>query len=230
MASREQAKDQRRKAIVAAAMRLMHARGDSGFSMRALADAAGVSIATPYNLFGSKQAIMLAVLDTGMGLYAERLEKLEADPLEIFFEAVTLATELYGEAPGFHQAVLFSAYGDGGRDYRAVFGDPRFVFWRTLVERAREAGLLDADVDASALALALGQQFFICILEWAYGQIDLRELECRVHYAFALLLKGAATSAGARRLGDRIPGLQARLTAMWTAGPTAVKAPRAQSR
>ncbi len=230
MASREQAKDQRRKAIVAAAMRLMHNRGDSGFSMRALAEAAGVSIATPYNLFGSKQAIMLAVLDTGMALYEERLEQLDADPLEIFFEAVTLATELYAEAPKFHQAVLFSAYGDGGRDYRAVFGDPRFVFWRTLVERAREAGELDAGIDASALALALGQQFFICILEWAYGQIDLSELECRVHYGFALLLKGAATASAADRLAGKIPELQAHLTAMWAAEPTAVVASRVQSR
>lgn len=216
MPTREEAKAQRREAIVDAAMRLMHARGDSGFSMRALADAAGVSIATPYNLFGSKQAIMLAVLDTGMARYEQRLDRLEADDLDIFFAAVSLATELYAEAPKFHQAVLFSAYGDGGSDYRAVFGDPRFLFWKSLVERARAAQWLDADIDASALALALSQQFFICILEWAYGEIELDELEQRVHYAFALLLKGAATAAGSARLSPRIKQLQDQLTAGWS--------------
>ncbi|MCC5887284.1 MAG: TetR/AcrR family transcriptional regulator [Gammaproteobacteria bacterium] len=216
MPTREEAKAQRREDIVNAAMRLMYTRGDSGFSMRALADAAGVSIATPYNLFGSKQAIMLAVLDTGMALYEQRLGKLQADELEIFFEAVSLATELYAEAPKFHQAVLFSAYGDGGRDYRAVFGDPRFLFWKALVERARNAGFLEIDVDPSALALALSQQFFICILEWAYGEIGLAELEQRVHYTFALLLHGAATSSGSRRLKPRIKLLQKNLTDRWS--------------
>ena len=216
MPTREEAKAARREAIIAAAMRLMYDRGDSGFSMRALADAAGVSIATPYNLFGSKQAIMLAVLDTGMTLYEQRLAKLQADDLEIFFEAVSLATALYAEAPKFHQAVLFSAYGDGGRDYRAVFGDPRFRFWKMLVERAREAQWLEPDIDASALALALSQQFFICILEWAYGEIDLEELEARVHYTFTLLLNGAATSSGSARLKPRIKGLQQRLTDRWS--------------
>ncbi len=216
MPTREEAKAQRREAIINAALRLMYARGDSGFSMRALADAAGVSIATPYNLFGSKQAIMLAVLDTGMAHYGERLAKLHADELEIFFEAVSLATELYAEAPKFHQAVLFSAYGDGGRDYRAVFGDPRFLFWKDLVTRAREAGFLHAEIDPSALALALSQQFFICILEWAYGEIELDELEQRVHYTFALLLNGAATASGGARLKPRISALQQRLTDRWS--------------
>jgi len=216
MPTREEAKAARREAIVDAAMRLMYARGDSGFSMRALADTAGVSIATPYNLFGSKQAIMLAVLDTGMAHYEQRLGKLEADELEIFFGAVSLATELYAEAPKFHQAVLFSAYGDGGRDYRAVFGDPRFLFWKMLVERARQAQWLEPDIDASALALALSQQFFICILEWAYGEIDLEELEYRVHYTFALLLNGAATASGSARLTPRIKVLQKQLTDRWS--------------
>lgn len=216
MPTREEAKAARREAIVEAAMRLMHARGDAGFSMRALAEAAGVSIATPYNLFGSKQAIMLAVLDTGMAHYEQRLNRLEADELEIFFGAVSLATELYAEAPKFHQAVLFSAYGDGGRDYRAVFGDPRFLFWKVLVERARQAEWLQPDIDASALALALSQQFFICILEWAYGEIDLEELEHRVHYSFVLLLNGAATEGGRARLQPRIEPLQRKLTERWS--------------
>ncbi len=219
MPTREQAKQARRDAIITAAVRLMRARGDAGFSMRALAEAAGVSIATPYNLFGSKQAIMLAVLDAGMARYEDHLDRLEADALDIFFEAVSLAVELYGEAPKFHKAVLFAAYGDGGRDHRAVFGDPRFLFWKGRVDQARDAGLLESEIEANALALALSQQFFICILEWAYGQIGLDELESRVHYSFALLLKGAATAAGAERIAPRIRPLQQQLTRFWADAP-----------
>jgi AcrR family transcriptional regulator len=46
--------------VLDAAERLL-AQGSAGFSMRELANEAGVSFATPFNLFGSKAAIMLAL-------------------------------------------------------------------------------------------------------------------------------------------------------------------------
>jgi AcrR family transcriptional regulator len=60
---RERNKSQRRGAIVEAARRLMHDSGNTGFSIRSLAEQAGVSLATLYNLFGSKQAILVALLN-----------------------------------------------------------------------------------------------------------------------------------------------------------------------
>ncbi|MDO8381258.1 hypothetical protein [Phenylobacterium sp.] len=55
--------------------------------MRALATGAGVSLATPYNLFGSKRAIVLAVLDD-VRAFHERFSHLSsADPLERIFTA-----------------------------------------------------------------------------------------------------------------------------------------------
>ena len=58
--TRELGKSKRRREILAAARDLMRQSDDLGFSMRTLADRAGVSIATPYNLFGSKQAWLSA--------------------------------------------------------------------------------------------------------------------------------------------------------------------------
>ncbi len=79
----------------------MQQTGDTGFSMRALADEAGVSIATPYNLFGSKQTIMFAVLDADLEYYQKRLAKVRVDELDVFFKAVSLATSLYSTEPAF---------------------------------------------------------------------------------------------------------------------------------
>ncbi len=62
MSRREEAKAERRRQIVRAARELIVERGDAGLSMRELARRAGVSQATPYNLFGTKRAILLAVL------------------------------------------------------------------------------------------------------------------------------------------------------------------------
>ena len=86
MSNREEAKHSRRRKIVRAARVLMQQTGDAGFSMRALAEQAGVSIATPYNLFGSKQAIMFAVLDADLEYYQKRLAKVRVDELDVFFK------------------------------------------------------------------------------------------------------------------------------------------------
>jgi len=63
MGQRELAKAERRRRIIAAARDLIRETGNAGLSMRALAQRAGVSLATPYNLLGSKRAIFDLLTD-----------------------------------------------------------------------------------------------------------------------------------------------------------------------
>ena len=65
LGKREQAKAERRHRIVRAARDLIRETGDTDLSMRMLAQRAKVSLSTPYNLFGSKRAVVLAVLEIG---------------------------------------------------------------------------------------------------------------------------------------------------------------------
>ena len=82
MGLREKRKLERRERILAAAQELIRATGSLGLSMRALATKAEVSLATPYNLFGSKRAIVLAVLQD-VREFHDRFSHLRAtDPLE----------------------------------------------------------------------------------------------------------------------------------------------------
>jgi AcrR family transcriptional regulator len=214
MPSREESKEQRRRTIVRAARTLMQETGQAGFSMRGLAESAGVSIATPYNLFGSKQAVMFAVLDADLEQYQEHLERLKTDELDVFFKAVSLATRLYSAEPGFYRAVLFAAYNDGGTGFRAMFGGPRHLMWRRLINNARETGMLAADVEPNSFAINLGHIFFSCIIEWVNGLLTLEELEARAQYGFAIALRGVSTPASADRLWDKIASTQKRLRAL----------------
>src|SRR6516165_2111236 len=61
MSIRESQKAARRSAILDAARSLILEGGRGDFSMPALAAAAGVSLVTPYNLFGSKASILLEI-------------------------------------------------------------------------------------------------------------------------------------------------------------------------
>src|SRR4051794_681680 len=95
MGRREEAKTERRERIVRAAREPIRETGDTGLSMRALARRAGVSLTTPYNLFGSKRAIVLGALQDnrafaeGMGKYSS------AGVLERIFGALTVASRIY---------------------------------------------------------------------------------------------------------------------------------------
>lgn len=217
MPTREESKALRRRAIVRAARNLMQQTGQAGFSMRALADQAGVSIATPYNLFGSKQSVMFAVLDADLEQYQEQLECIESDELDVFFEAVSLGTAMYAAEPGFYRAVLFAAYNDGGTDFRVMFSGPRHVMWRRMVNNAVHAGVLLDDVEPNSFAVNLGHVFFSCLMEWVNGLIAVEELEARVQYGFALALRGMATPTYADRLQRDIVTLQDRLKTLYRA-------------
>lgn len=211
MPTREESKAQRRRAIVAAARTLMQQTGQAGFSMRGLSDQAGVSIATPYNLFGSKQAVMYAVLDADLEQYQTRLERLKSDELDVFFQAVSLASKLYSAEPGFYRAVLFAVYSDGGTEFRAMFSGPRHVMWRRMVTNAQAAGLIDEAIEPNSFAITISQLLFAIIMEWVNGLLSLEELEARGHYGFAVALSGVATPAAAPRVREQLMAAQQRL-------------------
>jgi len=193
----------------------MQQTGDAGFSMRALAEQAGVSIATPYNLFGSKQAVMFAVLDADLEYYQKRLAKVRVDELDVFFKAVSLATTLYSTEPSFYRAVLFAVYNDGGREFRSMFGGPRHAMWKGFVQDAVKAGFLSEDVEPDAFAINLGRTFFSAILEWVSGELSLPELEAWAQYGFALSLSAMSTPASAERLHSKAVAQQQRLQKLW---------------
>ena len=73
MSKRESNRDEKRQLIVDTARHLMQVREVSDFSMRTLAEVAGVSSATPYALFGSKQALIAAVMDTDFANFMDAL-------------------------------------------------------------------------------------------------------------------------------------------------------------
>ena len=108
---REAGKIERRRRIIEAARSLIRETGNAGLSMRALAARAGVSLATPYNLFGSKRAIVLAVLDD-VREFQERFAHLKSsDPIERIFAAVHLALEYYKDDPRFYKTLWAAVFG-----------------------------------------------------------------------------------------------------------------------
>ncbi len=85
---REQKKAQTRAAITTEAGRLFTTQGFQATTMDEIATAAGVSPATLYNYFGTKNSVLLAHIETTVGDMIEAGSAVLADPPEDVVEAV----------------------------------------------------------------------------------------------------------------------------------------------
>jgi AcrR family transcriptional regulator len=211
MPTREEAKEQRRDRILIAARELVREKGKTGFSMRALAQGAELSLVTPYNLFGSKQAIMYALLDEDLQQYGSELARSKKDPLDMLFRAVTLGKLYFSRDQEYYKAIFSSVYTDGGAEYRSMFRGPRRELWAQLVKDAVDERFLESETDPRAFALNLASIYFANILEWVAGEISLREMEVRTHYGFALALHSLAGRGYKGRLREEVRRAQRRI-------------------
>jgi AcrR family transcriptional regulator len=105
--SPSQSKPPTRERVLDAAERLL-AQGSAAFSMRELGDEAGVSFATPFNQFGNKAAIMLALSDRRIALMHERLARatLPKTAVPRVLMAVDIAAAVMLAAPAVNRAVM----------------------------------------------------------------------------------------------------------------------------
>ncbi len=209
---REAGKAERRRRIIHAARDLIRETGNAGLSMRALAVRAGVSLATPYNLFGSKRAIVLAVLDDVREFQARIGELKAKDPLERLFAAADIAVEFYVADPAFYRT-LWAAVFDASDDIRTqVYSPERNARSNLLMAELAQAGVIEPQVDVELLRKALDRAFAAAMLEWVMGELPGPDLGPSVRFAYALTLMGVATPAWRAPIEARLRASQAQLT------------------
>jgi AcrR family transcriptional regulator len=218
---REAGKAERRERIIRAARELICETGNAGLSMRVLASKAGVSLATPYNLFGSKRAIVLALLQD-VREFHERFSHLRAtDPLERIFMAVNLEIELHLAEPTLYKT-MWAAVFDTSDDLRATLWNPkRDAFWRGLIATAAEAGALAAEINQEWLQRQLDHLFRCVMLDWVVGILDAESVAPAARHGYALLLKGACAPEWRGPLHARILESQQRLEELQAKAPRA---------
>ena len=210
---REAGKAERRRRIIRAAHDLIRETGNTGLSMRALAARAGVSLATPYNLFGSKRAILLAVLDD-IRDFLDRFGHLRStDPLERLFGALDICVDIYLADPAFYRTI-WAALFDPSDDFRSqIFNSKRAAFWEGLVAELVRTGVISGDVNTALLFKALDRCFSASMLEWVTGELTPAQLSPAMRYSYALMLKGAASPDWRGPLDQRIQESQAAILA-----------------
>ena len=212
---REQAKAERRSRIVHAARDLIRETGDTNLSMRMIAKRADVSLATPYNLFGSKHAVVLAVFEDERD-FAERFSRLNAaNAIERLFDAHALATGYFTDDPDFYRPLWRALLDAQGANETGLATPERLEqnreAWHMLLAAAQKEGLLDPGVPADLLERTLSSFANGVMLSWAMGVLATRDLRPSSALGYALILRGAATDQGRHILTAHIEKFQTML-------------------
>lgn len=210
---RERQKESRRQRIMDAAEALIRESGTTDFSMLTLAERAGVSPATPYNLLGSKAGVLYGLLNRVMdrvvadGRDAGRSE----DPYLYVLQLAGAVAESFAEDPVFYQPLYRFLLGVSDPVNRPAYMDRGLEYWKFAVGGLHEAGRLPPEIDRDELARELEIHFVGVLDLWVQDELDGAAFQAQTVYGAALLLMSVADEAARMRLMARIRAVKKKL-------------------
>lgn len=213
---REQAKAERRLKIVRAARDLIRETGDTNLSMRMIAQRAEVSVATPYNLFGSKRAVVMAVLEDEQD-FLHRFNALKVDnSIDRILEAHALGVSYFVQDPNFYRPLWKALLDTKGEDDTGLASPERQkqtrAAWRKLLSAAQAEGLLTETLSVELIERTMSHMGNGIMLAWAMDTLPTDELLPSAGLGYALVLTSIATPSGKQRLEKHISRYRKMLT------------------
>lgn len=205
---RELAKAERRQKIMQAARELIRETGDMNLSMRELARRAEVSVATSYNLFGSKRAVVVAVLEDERD-FTERFNKLKVtNAIERIFDAHTLAYGYFVQDPDFYRPLWRMLLDTSTKDDSGLMSPERQAQaradWHVALNLAQDEGLLSRAMPVDILERLLSHHAGGNLLAWATGNLATEDLLASVGLGYAMILKATATPEGSNIIDRKV--------------------------
>jgi len=204
MSTREAQKAERREMILDAARALIleGARGD--FSMSQLAAATGVALVTPYNLFGSKANILLAIARDSIFEPMNEIQQLVCDDLATFVADLSsvLARAYHGDRHFYRRLIATLSAQDSAEGIKAVV-NLNYARFEPLIERLLAQKKLRPVLGKRVLA----QQFAHSIASAVQHRLITRGTEERLRLEFELglilIVAGLASTTDRTALLDR---------------------------
>lgn len=203
MAQREAAKEENRAKIKDAAAAIIRDEGMDQLTMRRLAEAAGVSLRTPYNLFGSKTDILFALLEdaiTGLaqGLWAEN----KALVVQRLFSALEELAAYIGGDEAFYQEIYWGIMASDQVEIRRTGYERIIALTQWAVAAAISNKELSGAVEPEDFGELIGIQMLSVFGMWASGYFDSKECAAHVRRSLSASLYLVATKKSKVYLAD----------------------------
>ncbi len=200
---------ERRARILQTAAQLIRDSGGTGLSMRTLADKAEVSLATPYNLFGSKGGVLMALQFGALEKLEQAMEDLRArDPIDQVLEVAELGARIYTGDPSFWLPLMQAHWLARGAIHESPL-HPRIVaLWHRSLQAGVQGGRLIPEANPEFVARLLVVCFYGVLVLWIQGNLDGEGFRTHVLYGFVLTLLGLATPPARSKLMKRLQELE----------------------
>lgn len=210
----EEHKAERRSRILVAARDLIAQRGYAGLTMRDLAEASRVSVPTLYNLFGSKQALLLGELEETFATVVRSLEEAGGGN----FVERALATCEAGNsdllaAPGYSRELIHVFLtSEDTQPIRRETGERYAQLMAGILRDGQAAGELEPWVNPLVMARRMFGYYTHTMIEWAQGELDADQFVAATQYGMALMLLGVARGRAKRQLAERLRHVEPAIT------------------
>jgi AcrR family transcriptional regulator len=184
----------RRQVLVDAADRLIRENGSTDFTMTALASAAGVSAATPYNLFESKTVLLYVLLNRSLdgvmdlGLKAAA----EPDPFVRVMRSAVAVTQFFTADSSFYRALYQVLLGVVDTVHRVAYMKRAITYWRRASQGLDQAGLFPIEYPHEQFSMELLTSFLGITDMWVHGELGDADYTARAGYGALGLTLGLA--------------------------------------
>ena len=190
----------RRERILQEARRAIGEGGADALNVRSLAEAADVTVPTIYNLIGSKDDVLWALIADAFDRVEARLKAFEdAPPLEMAEAVVLESTNLFAEDETYYRAAVVAGHrlGESGEDanrsHWVVERSVRMALNACLA--ARREGLLEGRIPARDLSEQMYSVYRAPYRDWANGDLSLETFRRMAMQGFYICLVADAAPA-----------------------------------
>jgi AcrR family transcriptional regulator len=209
--TREKQKNARRRTILEAARTLIRERKSDDFSMPMLAERAGVSLVTPYNLFGSKSNILLEIVREDVFERTAEIEHLPVTTLAAWVsEIAQVLARLYYANRHFYRllivAIASSANAEAQRELLAMY----YRMFEKAMERLMAENKLLRIVTANTLAGYLAHAISGALQERLMERGTEEKLKVALEKGVLLIFAGVCPVDARPELLARLAALEAK--------------------
>lgn len=221
---RERRRTSMREAILAKAEELIRQTKGTNFTMRKLAEKAGVAQATPYLLLGSKDAMLYRLMMDCVQAIDEQLHRTHvSDPIEHILTVAQVSADFYAKDPVLYRPLVgFLSATDNPEHHPMLFGRAMRL-WESAIQRGIEAGVLVRSLRPEVYERQLLMNFVGVLQFWIQGEIDGVGLRNHVLYGTALTLVPNVVVKHREKVIERVMSLEKLLPAQLIKPPSSRK-------
>jgi AcrR family transcriptional regulator len=174
--------------------------------MRDLAAAAGVATTTLYNLYQSKDELILEATRELLNDLAGQLQKQNLAGIDLFIASAKIAADIVVDNPAYAKAMATMLFNAKPADASVItILTPMMMLYQEMLNGMRAEGILLSETDVTYLARRLVADRWATILIWKQGYIALHDykqesIQAQLAILKAFIVKGSQAETTVKKM------------------------------